>query len=352
MGEAIRYGIVGCAGIGNTHAKAVHAADGADLVACADVSEEAAAAFAETHEVPQRYGSVSTMIEEGDVDAISICTPSGTHAQIAIEAAEAGAHILCEKPLDVYVERINAMIAACDEAGVTLAGVFQRRFAPELRGARALIASGEFGDPVLGSTQTRWFRSQGYYDSGGWRGTREMDGGALMNQGIHAIDALQWVVGDVESVQAMTGRVARDLECEDTGAIALSFENGAMGTIEVTTGVVGGNDRLEVSATNGSIGFDGDDLVDCVVGTGETSAYQAEITEHSLEASPHPHGEGHIGVVQDFVTAIANGTEPEVPAAQARKAVDIILAAYRSSETGQRIDLETLRATPDSAPVQ
>ena len=343
MPEDLRYGIIGCAGVGNAHAAAVTEAEGASLVACADVSEEAAKDFAADHDVELTFADVPTMIEEASIDAVSVCTPSGTHADVTIEAMEAGAHAIVEKPLDVYADRINRMISAADDANVTLAGVFQRRFHPQLRRARQLVADGEIGEPILGDTRVKWYRSQGYYDSGGWRGTRDMDGGCMMNQGVHDIDALQWIVGDVKSVAAMTGTLARDLDCEDTATVALEFENGALGSIEVTTAVVGGRDGLEVNGTEGSLSITDRQITDFEVSTGEGSHYGAETTEPSVEDLPHPAGGGHEGVIQDFVDALREGRDPEVPAREARKAVDVILAAYQSAETGAVVDVAEMR---------
>lgn len=343
MSDSIRYGIVGCSGVGNTHARAVENAEGADLVACADVVREAADRFAEEHDVPAAFTDPATMVEDADVDAVSVCTPSGTHADVVVELAAVGAHVLCEKPLDVYADRVNEMLAAVDDAGVTLAGVFQRRFEPDVRRAKRAIEDGELGTPIFGDTAVKWFRPQSYYDSGGWRGTRDMDGGCLMNQGIHEIDKLQWLMGGVESVAAVTDTLARDLDCEDTAAISLRFENGALGTIAATTAVKGGTDRTELNGTEGTIALGESEITDFRIGTGEESRYSAETESRPVEGDPHPCGTGHEGVVQDFVDAVREGRDPEVPAREAREAVDVILAAYRSAETGEWVALDELR---------
>lgn len=337
MNDELRYGIVGCAGIGNTHADAVRAAEGAGLVACADVVENAARTFADEHDVGEYYGDVATMIEDADIDAVSVCTPSGTHSDVVAEVAAAGADVLCEKPLDVYADDVDAMIEACEDAGVTLAGVFQERFDPDVRRAKHAVAEGELGQPVLGDTTVEWFRPQSYYDSGGWRGTRDMDGGVLMNQAVHSIDTLQWLLGGVTEVAAVSDTLARDLECEDTAAIALRFENGALGTVRATTATKGGADRTKINGTEGTLVLDnrGDGIVEFEVGTGEESRYSAETEPEAVDGDPHPCGSGHHGAVQDFVTALRENRDPEVSAAEARVAVDVILAAYESAETGE-----------------
>ena len=342
MTGSLRYGVVGCAGIGNTHAEAVAAVDGADLVACADLDADAAAAFADDHDVARTFEDPAAMVAEADIDAASVCTPSGTHAGVVTDLAEAGAHVLCEKPLDVTAERVDRMVAACDGAGVTLAGVFQRRFDPTVRRAKRAVDDGEIGRPVLADTHLKWFRPQAYYDSAGWRGTREMDGGAFMNQGIHSLDALQWIMGGVESVRAETGTLARDLECEDTGAMVLRFENGAVGTVAVTTATKGGTDRTEINGTEGSLAL-ADDGAEIRLGTGEETLWGAETESRALDSDPHDAGPGHEGVVRDFADAVREGREPEAPAREARAAVDIVLAAYRSAETGERVALDEVR---------
>jgi len=340
--DSIRYGIVGCAGIGTTHAGSVGRATGADLVACADVDADAARDFAAEYDL-DAYDDVTTMIEDGNVDAVSVCTPSGTHADVVVEAANAGADILCEKPLDVYADRMTRMIDACDEAGVTLAGVFQRRFEPAARRAKSAVESGELGDLVVGDTALKWFRSQEYYDSGGWRGTRAMDGGAMLNQAIHSIDRLQWLVGDVESVQAATTR-HRDIECETSVGVALSFRNGAVGTVSATTTTKGGRDRTELNGTDGSLGLAGGDLDYFETGDGEEGHYGAETGSREVDL-PSIDGENcHDLVVQDFVDALRAGEAPAVPGREARKAVDLILAAEASSARGEAVRVADVRA--------
>lgn len=341
--ETVRYGIVGCAGIGNTHAEAVEAADGATLVACADLDADAASQFADDHDVPAWYDDVSAMIDDADVDAVSVCTPSGTHADVTVEVAEAGAHVLCEKPLDVYADRMDRMIEACDDAGVTLAGVFQRRFQPSAQRARAAIEEGMLGELVIGDTAVKWFRSQEYYDSGDWRGTRDMDGGVLLNQAVHDIDRLQWLMGDVESVQAATETRQRDLECETTAALTLRFENGALGTISATTATKGGTDYTAVNGTEGSIELSGMDIVSFETGDGETSHMDAETTSHDTNVDALAWGECHDASVQDFVDALREDREPAVPGREARKAVDLILAAYASDARGEAVSTADVR---------
>jgi len=340
--DVIRYAVVGCAGIGPTHAEAVERVQDAELVACADLDADAAAEFADEYDC-RAYTDTAEMVADTDVDALSVCTPSGTHADVTVEAARAGAHVLCEKPLDVYVDRIDRMISVCEAEGVTLAGVFQKRTHESARRAKRAVDDGEIGELLLGDAHVKWFRSQEYYDSGGWRGTRDMDGGVLLNQAIHNIDKLQWLAGGVEAVQASTGRLARDLECEDTAAITLEFENGALGTVSATAATKGGTDRVELNGTEGSISLGPEGMRAFDVGTGEESQYGAETESCGLVTDDEEWGVAHAAVVRDFVDAIESGGEPMAPAREAREAVDVILAAYQSAERGERVTLEEIR---------
>lgn len=340
----VRYGVVGCAGVGETHAAALGTVEGAELVACADVDADAAAALADEHGCGA-YADAAEMIDDADLDAVSVCTPSGTHADVTVEAARAGAHVLCEKPLEVYADRIDRMIEVCEAEGVTLAGVFQKRTHESARRAKRAVEDGELGRPILGDARVKWFRPQSYYDAGGWRGTREMDGGCLMNQAIHAIDELQWLMGGVESVEALTDTLARDLECEDTAALAVRFENGALGTVEATTAVKGGVDRVEVNGTEGTVALDGQAIARLEVGTGAESRYGAETESREVDVGEVAWGEPHAAVVGDFVDALRTGREPMVPAREAREAVDAVLAAYESVERGEPVALAELRGS-------
>jgi UDP-N-acetyl-2-amino-2-deoxyglucuronate dehydrogenase len=346
-----RYAVVGCAGIGPTHAEAVETVADAELVACADLDADAAAEFADTYDC-RAYTDTTEMVEDADVDALSVCTPSGTHAEVTVEAARAGAHVLCEKPLDVYADRIDRMIAVCAEADVTLAGVFQKRTHESAQRAKRAVEDGEIGDLLLGDAHVKWFRSQAYYDSGGWRGTRDMDGGVMLNQAIHSIDTLQWLAGGVEAVQATTGRLARDMECEDTVALTLEFETGALGTVSATAATKGGTDRIELNGTEGSIELGPEGIREFAVGTGEQSPYSAETESRDPVADGDAgvpdsaeFGTAHAAVVADFVAALRAGRQPAVPAREARAAVDVVLAAYESAERGERVELAEVRGT-------
>ncbi|MGC8863073.1 MAG: Gfo/Idh/MocA family protein, partial [Armatimonadota bacterium] len=225
------FGIIGAGSVSPLHAAAIANCPGARLVAVADLCEERARALAPDAAI---YTDYRRLLDRPDVDAVCLCVPSGMRLPIAIDAARAGKHILAEKPLEVTLERADAIIAACDQAGVKLAVIFQLRFMPAVRALRNAIETGALGRLVLGDTYVKWHRSQEYYDSSDWRGTWEMDGGgALMNQAIHHVDLLQWMMGPVESVFGRTATLVRErIQVEDTAAACLRFANGALGTVE------------------------------------------------------------------------------------------------------------------------
>jgi len=229
------WGIVGCGVIAPWHAESVKQCPDAELVAVCDVDEPKGKAFA------GKYGvafckDYKELVARDDVDVISVCTPSGLHGEVTIAAAEAGVHVLCEKPLEVTREKMDAMIRACREHGVKLGCIFQRRTHRASQMAKKAVEEGKLGKLVLADAYLKYYRSQKYYDSAGWRGTWALDGGgALMNQGVHGVDLLLWLVGEpVVSVYAKADHLVRNIEVEDTAVALLTFQSGAYGVIEGT----------------------------------------------------------------------------------------------------------------------
>jgi UDP-N-acetyl-2-amino-2-deoxyglucuronate dehydrogenase len=287
------------------------------------------------------------MLADPDVTVVSVCTPSGSHREPAVKAAEAGKHVVVEKPLEITLPRCDAIIDACDRAGVRLCTIFPSRYAAANRTLKEAIDTGRFGRLTLGDTYVKWWRSQEYYDSGGWRGTWELDGGgALMNQAIHNVDLIQWLMGDVESVQAMTATLAHvRIEVEDTAVAILKFKNGALGVIEAATGAYPGlSKRTEIHGDGGSARVDQDDITlwDFRVkapSDAEVHAAMAKLSNFTAGASD-PRGINHIGhrdQLSDFLNAIDEARPPFVDGREGRKSVEIIRALYHSAETGQPV---------------
>ena len=344
----IRFGIIGCGVISPWHARAISDTEEAGLVACCDIIEERARKLSEDFAVKEVYTDYHKLLARDDIDAVCVTTPSGLHGMVTIDAAKAGKHVMCEKPVEITKAKIDEMIAACKAADVKLGVIFQRRTSPLWHKVKNAIDSGCLGKMILGDAYLKYYRGQAYYDKDAWRGTWELDGGgALMNQGVHMVDVLQWMMGPVTSVYAQADHMVRDIEVEDTACAVLRFASGAMGILEGTTSVTPGMDhRLEFHGEHGSILVDGEtikvwevpgeDASQC----GETGSGGVDVKIGTAETAPTTSAtQGHQGQIQDLCRAIREDREPMVNAETARKAVEIILAVYESSRTGQPVTL-------------
>lgn len=335
MSGDLRFGVVGCSWVAPYFADGLRTADGARLVACADVDPDTGREFADEQGLEAWYEDYERMIEESRLDAVCVCTPSGTHAEIVTGCARAGVDVLCEKPLDVTVEKVDAMIRACDRAGVTLGGVFQRRTHSAARRAKEAVERGELGEVVLASSRLHWHRSQEYYDRDEWRGTGDLDGGVLMNQAIHGIDTVQWLTGGIERVTCTAGTLVRDIEADDTAVVTVEHANGALGTVEATTGTYPERPlTVEVHGDEGSfvLDIDNNEFVDFRTADGPVE-FQSEQTEF---------GDGHARQIRDFVSAVVEGREPAVTGREARNAVAAVIAMYESDRTGRPVAVDRL----------
>ena len=339
---SLHYAVVGCSGVGRTHADGVRAADGVELIAGVDHDNGAAREFADEYDIAG-FTDLETAVEEAEIDAVSVCTPSGTHSSIVRECAGLELDVLCEKPLDVTAERVNAMITACEEAGVTLAGIFQRRAHPGARRAKRAVTEGDLGSLVLAAVDVRWHRSSEYYDSAEWRGTREMDGGVLMNQAIHGIDMLGWLGGDIERVSADLATLAHDIEVPDTAVINVRLGSGALGQIHATTAAHATQPdaaqathpvTVDLTGRDGSLRLERDEI----------DSFETSEGAIAVDVDDRPEfGVAHATQIQNFVDSLHEDREPMVPASEARKAVDVILAAYESDERGEPVDIVEIR---------
>jgi predicted dehydrogenase len=344
------FGIIGCGMIAEFHTKAINEIEGSRVVAAFSRSEANGAKIAALAGGDCRvYNDLDAMLAHPDLDVVCVCTPSGAHRDPAVQAARAGKHVVVEKPLEITLLRCDDIIGACDTSGVRLCTIFPSRFTPANIALKTAIDIGRFGRLTLGDTYVKWWRTQQYYDSGGWRGTWELDGGgALMNQAIHNVDLLQWLMGDVDAIQAMTALLAHErIEVEDTAVAALRFKNGALGAIEAATSVYPGLlKRTEIHGDRGSARVDQDDITlwefqEKVPSDSEIHAAMAGRTGFKAGASD-PRGITHIGhrdQLTDFLQAIDAGREPLVDGREGRKSVEIIRAIYRSAQTGQAVKL-------------
>ena len=343
----LKWGIIGCGVIAPWHADAVTASDYADLVAVCDIDAEKGRAFAEKYDTAF-FQDYKQMLAESGIDVVSICTPSGLHSEMTIAAAQAGIHVLCEKPMAITVPQINAMLAAVDEAGVKLEVIFQRRTYATTQRVREAVQAGVLGQMTLADAYLKYYRSPAYYKSADWRATWALDGGgALMNQGVHGIDVLAWVMGDVKSVYAKAEAKVRDIEVEDTCVALVTFANGAFGVIEGTTSSNPGEPTtFYFHGDKGTIVLDDNGIQKWAVAEDRSVLAQNDpekcVTRAALAATSDPRAmgrAGHRAQVDDLCLAIQEDREPMITGASARKAVELILAIYESAKTGKEVVL-------------
>ena len=334
----IGFAIIGCGNIAPFHAEAIRDTEGAELVAVCDKEADRAAGLAEKFPA-EVYTDFSELLKRDDVDVVNICLPSGLHEPLTIQAANAGKHVMVEKPLDITLEKCDRIIAVCKKNTVKLATIFPARFTRGPAAIKNAMSQGRFGTLTLADVAVKWFRTQEYYDSVDWRGTWDFDGGgALMNQSIHYIDMLQDIMGPVESVSAYCSTRVRNMEAEDTAVALLRFKNGALGTITGTTVAYPGLDaRVGIHGENGSAILEGETLVTWAFkeSTEEDRELKSGMSETRSSGASDPtkniKSSGHQLQVEDMVAAINEDREPMVSGESGRKAVEIICAIYQSA---------------------
>jgi predicted dehydrogenase len=302
----------------------------------------------------ERYTEYREMLTKLKPDIVSIATESGKHRDIAVDCLNAGCHVICEKPMALSTYDADSMIAAAKKNARKLAVCFQNRFNAPIQRARAALEAGRFGKILHGMIQIRWNRSEAYYAEAPWRGTWAQDGGTLMNQCTHGIDLLQWMMGeDAVRVQAQTRRFLRPIEAEDFGAAIVEFENGAVGIIEGTANIYPGNlnETLSIFGERGSVVIGG-----LAVNKLKTWRFSdAEVwgdTEDKIlnpdeKDPPTVYGFGHSALFRDVFDSILNDREPLMSGEKGKKALDIILAIYKSQKTGRPVDLPCEFSTLD-----
>lgn len=336
----LRIALVGCGRISRTHFDAIAGVTGIELSAVCDVVEHRAREAAEGRGVPW-YTSVEAMLNGSPCDAVAICTPSGMHPEHGILAARAGKHVICEKPIAITLAAADALVRACDDAGVRLFVVKQNRLNPPVQLLRRAIDKGRFGRIYMANTTVRWTRPQEYYDQAPWRGTRALDGGALLNQASHYVDLLQWMVGPVESVLAETATLARRIEMEDSGAATLRFASGALGVIEVTMLTYPRNleGSLTILGERGTVRIGGTAVNRVEHWVFSDYDDDDKLVEAVATAPPNVYGFGHAGYYRNVLAVLRRGGTPDTDGRAGRKSLELILAIYQSAATGQRVML-------------
>jgi len=345
---AVGFGIIGCGLIAKFHCKAVGDIRGAKVAACYDTVPAAADRLA--REVGcTAYHDLDAMLSDPAVDVVTVCTPSGAHMQPAVAAAKAGKHVIVEKPLEITLKRCDKIIQACQDAGVVLATIFPSRFHESARLLKQAVDRGRFGRLTIGDAYVKWYRTQQYYDSGAWRGTWELDGGgALMNQAIHSVDLLLWLMGPVAEITAHAATLAHErIEVEDVVMATLRFESGALGVIEATTAAYPGSlKRIEIHGSKGSAVLEEEDIKvwEFAKATARDKAIRQRMADRTKTgggaADPAAIGHhGHTALFKDVLKAIRTGTRPLVDGPEGRRSVEVILGIYKAAETGRVVPL-------------
>ncbi|BCS32761.1 oxidoreductase [Luteitalea sp. TBR-22] len=337
----LRVGFTGGGNISDTHIRAVAEVPGLEAVAVCGSNAAKVGALAERYALAAAP-SLAALLDAHAIDLVCIGSPSGVHADEIALAASRGCHVLTEKPLDITVERVDTAIAAVERAGVKLGVFYQDRCTPAFVEARDAIAAGRLGRVLLVDARVKWYRAPEYYRSAPWRGTPSLDGGgALINQAIHTVDLLLFLLGDVASVQARAATVLHDIRVEDTLVASLAFASGAIGTFQATTAAYPGYPRrVEITGTEGTLILEHDRIAGWdlksghVDGTTLTSATKSASTAVVADASPHRR------VVEDFVDALGAGRRPACDAREGRRSVALVEALYESARTGTSVSLQ------------
>lgn len=351
MPDQLGFAIIGCGMIARYHARAIAeipTARVAALVSRSSANGQQLLTETNTPACPV-FATVEEAVRAPGVDAVIITTPSGAHLEPAVAAAAAGKHVVVEKPLEITGDRCDRIIEACDKHRVKLCTIFPSRFADSNLTLKAAVDAGRFGRLTLGEAANKWWRTQQYYDEGGWKGTQALDGGgALMNQAIHNVDLLLWMMGDAREVVGFTATLAHErIEVEDTAVAAIRFKNGALGVIQATTSVHPGYPKqIAVHGDKGSAVIEQEDVLRWDF-TPETDTdrqvrerFAAKIGASGGAADPKAiNHEGHRRQLADFVAAVRENRPPMVDGREGKKAVVLITSIYESSRTGRAIEV-------------
>ena len=340
----MNFAILGCGRIASRHADAIWARGDSRLVAVCDSGEERASRMASQYGA-EAYTSYERMLERPDVDVVCICTPSGLHAAGGIAAARAGKHVIVEKPMALTLADADILEKTCREMGVKLTVVLQNRYNAPMKRLREAVDAGKLGKLLLATVTVRWYRPQEYYSGDDWHGTWAMDGGALMNQAIHHIDALQWMMGEPESVFAYTATLAHRIEAEDTGVGVVRFRSGSLGSIEGSTITYPANieGSLAIFGEKGSIKIGGNSLDRIAFWKVEGEVeHEAEILRRQELDPPPSRYLSHSIVLEDMVRAIREDREPATNGREGRKSLALVLALYESAR--ERCEIQVREA--------
>lgn len=343
----MKYALIGCGRIATNHMKAA-VNNELEIVSVCDIIPEKMEALLTKHELDQNeaikhYTDYKQMIEEVKPELVSIATESGNHAEIALYCIDHGVNLIIEKPMAMSIEDADEIIKRSEERGVVVSACHQNRFNVAIQELRKAVEEGRFGKLSHGSIHVRWNRNRGYYDQAPWRGTWAEDGGALMNQCIHGIDLLRWMMGDeIEDIYGVTRQQFHDyLEAEDVGMAVIKFKNGAIGTIEGTTNVYPKNleETLYIFGENGTVKIGGTSTNNIDVWDFADETEADNVNKGLQEQTSNVYGNGHTSLFADVIDAIKTGRKPYVDAVAGRNALEVVLAIYKSQKSGKVIKL-------------
>ena len=332
-----QIGIIGGGNISETHARAAREIDGVEIAAVYGTNREKIARLGQLYGGTV-YDSLPSFLEHMPMDLVMIGSPSGLHAEQGSAAARRGLHVLVEKPIDITTERADELTSECERARVKLGVCFQDRVSPDLCRLKQLVGSGRLGKPILVSGRVKWYRPPEYYSGPRWRGTWALDGGgALMNQGVHTVDLLLWLMGDVERVSAKAITAIHDIEVEDTVVATIEFANGAIGILEVGTSIYPGYQRrVELTGSEGTITLEHDRIIAADLRTPLADGVSTEKNSNASATSAIVSDvRGHKRLLEDFLGAIASDSQPVCNGVEGRRSVALVQAIYESSRHGK-----------------
>ncbi|MHB8501756.1 MAG: Gfo/Idh/MocA family protein [Candidatus Acidiferrales bacterium] len=342
----IHIGLIGGGNISETHARAARAIPGVEIAAIHGSNAEKIARLCREHGGAP-YQDFDAFLNHRPMDLVIIGSPSGLHAEQGIAAARSGLHVLTEKPIEISTARADALIAAAQQSHVQLGVIFQDRTKPHIRQLKSWLDQGLLGIPLFVDARVKWYRPPEYYANSRWRGTRALDGGgALINQGVHTIDLLLWLLGDVLRVQARTATVLHKIEAEDTAIATLEFSSGALGIFHATTAAYPGYPRrIEISGTEGTVILEHDRIIAANLRNSSAAAESAlaslansarDENQSASSAAVSDFG-GHQAVLEDFVAAIQENRAPACDGAEGRRSLALIESIYRAARTPGRV---------------
>lgn len=341
----LNIGLIGCGRISRNHFEAIAGLPDAKCIACCDIIPERARQAAEKYDIPVWTANYEDMLNNPDIEIISICTPSGLHPQHGILAAQYGKHVISEKPMACRLNEADQLIQVCEEEGVRLFVVLQNRLNPSIQLVRRAYEEGRFGKIYMITSNVFWTRPQDYYDMSPWRGTWDLDGGAFMNQAAHYVDMVQWFGGPIAEVKAITSTLARNIEAEDTGSAIIRFRNGAIGSINVTMLTYPKNmeGSLTILGENGSVRVAGASLNRIEQWNfADEKDYDQQIDKANTDPTS-VYGFGHSGYYSNVIETLRNTSRPSTGGLEGRKSLYLLEKIYKGKES-QRYPSNVLRA--------